>query len=130
MTIRPYKPEDEPVIRAIYVERGYSFDFPDLNAADMVSIWVCEDEGRVVSAVAARKTVEISAFVAQDWKNPAWRLSAMMELQKYGSTDLASQGFTDQHCWVKSEIRGFGRRLVRSMGWIRSMGGDCFVRGL
>ena len=130
MTYRKYQPEDEVQLRQIHAQRGYTFEFPDLSQPDFVSIWVAEENGRVVGAVAARKVVEISAFVAQDWSNPATRLHVLQELQQHGGNDLASQGFTEMNSWVKPYIRGFGRRLVRSLGWIPSKGGTCYVRGV
>lgn len=128
MTIRPYKPEDFEQIKAIHAQRGHDFELLDLSRPEFVSVWVAEVDGKIVSAVAGRKMVEISAFVAQDWGNPSWRLEVLKELQQRGSEDLASQGFTELTCWVKSEIHGFGRRLVRSMGWIKSVSGECFVK--
>lgn len=130
ITYRKYRPEDECSLRRIHAERGYQFPFPDLSAADFVSIWVAEEDGRVISSVMARKTVEIEAIVAQDWKSPAWRLHVLKELQERGSEDLRGQGFTDMHSWVRGEIRGFANRLRKSLGWIRSISGECHVKGL
>lgn len=130
MIYRKYQPEDEEQLRKIHAQRGYSFEYVDLSEPDFVSVWVAEDNGRIVGAVAARKVVEVSAFIAQDWNTPAWRLHVMQELQQRGGTDLASQNFTQMTCWVKSEVRGFARRLVRSLGWIPSQGGSSYVRGI
>jgi hypothetical protein len=130
MTYRKYQPEDEAQLRQIHAQRGYTFEFPDLSQPEFVSIWVAEEEGQIVSAVMARKTVEIEAVVAQDWSNPAHRLHVLKELQDRGSEDLRSQGFTDMHSWVRGEIRGFANRLRKSLGWLRSVSGECHVKGL
>lgn len=130
MTIRPYKPEDFEQIKAIHADRDYEFELPDLSSSDMASIWVAVEGEKVVSMVAARKTVEVVAIVDPNYANPAWRLETICRLQERGAIDLREQGFTDMHSWVKPSVRGFARRLVRSLGWIRSSGGDCFVRSV
>lgn len=130
MIIRPYEPKDADDLKRIHAERGYSFEYLPLDSPEFVSVWVAEQDGRVVAAVAARKVVEVSAFMAQDWSNPAWRLSVMQELQQCGSKDLARQDFTEMQSWVQPETRGFARRLIRSLGWIKSQGHTCLVRGI
>lgn len=129
MIYRKYKSEDEARLREIHAQRGYSFEFPELSAPDIESVWVAEDDGRIVSVVIARKTVEVTALVDAKWSSPAWRLLALQELQERGAEELAQRGFTDMHSFVARDICGFGRRLRKSLGWIRSVSGDCFVRG-
>lgn len=129
MVIRPYKADDAERVKEIHAAQGYSFEFEPMDAKSVVSAWVAEHNGVVVSAVVARSVPEVTAYVDSSFGNPGWRLEIIRQLQEKGEQEMVAKGFTQWQAWVKAEISGFGRRLQRSLGWVPSKGGTCFVRG-
>lgn len=130
ITYRKYRAEDEAQLRRIHAANGLDFEFPELNESQFVSRWVAEDAGVIVCAVVARVIPEITAFVDHSSANPAMRLEILSRLQSIGGVDLRQQGYAEMQCFVKPSVRGFARRLIRNMRWLRSTGGECFIRSL
>lgn len=102
-----------------HVEQSWSYDFPDLSQSEFVVKKAVRDEdGDVVGAVVARKTVELYFLGDPGWRTPRWRLEALKVLHEGVRMDLARLGYTDGHCWLPPEVKdGFMRRMVRMFGW-------------
>jgi hypothetical protein len=129
--VRPFRKEDEPVLRAMYEQMGFDYVLPELEGRDFVSVWVAVDETDApVMALAARKTVEMFMLADQRWKTPGWRMEAFSELHFACHQDVLRQGFTDAHCWLPPQVvKSFGRRLKRYFGWVESKW-KCFAKEL
>jgi hypothetical protein len=122
MKTRLYRAEDEPALRRLYEQMGFDYAFPDLNAAQFVSIWVVvDDDDLPVMALAARKTVEMFMLADKEWMTPGLRMEAFSAVSYACHVDVKSQGFEDANCWLPPKVeKSFGRRLVTKFGWIKS----------
>jgi hypothetical protein len=130
MTIREYAPEDEQALRELHEMQGHPYEFPDLNDPQFVGIIVMEDGGKIVQAVAARKTIEVYFLADPKWKTPAWRLVAFAKIHLVLHMAMLALGFRDSHCWLPPSVeKSFGRRLTSGFGWVRSPW-SCFSKEL
>ncbi len=120
--IRPYRPSDEPILRALHEAQGFDYPFPDLSHVQFIGIVVfCDENDIPVQAIAARKTVEVYLLSNPNWRTPAWRMNVFCQLQLVIHQFLFSQGFTDVHAFLPPKIaKAFGKRLRRDFGWIPS----------
>jgi len=106
-------------LRLMHAEQQWPYDFPNLDAAEFVVKKVMHDEdGNVVGAVVARKTVELYFLGDSNWRTPQWRLEALKILHEGVRVELKRQGYSDGHCWIPPEVKdGFMRRMVKMFGW-------------
>lgn len=118
--IRPYRPTDEPVLRALHAAQGHDYPFPDLS--QFVGVMVATDENDVpVQAIAARKTIEVFMLGDPNWRTPAWRMRMLCELQREIHKQMFALGYTDAHAFLPPKVaRAFGKRLQRDFGWVPS----------
>lgn len=119
MISRPLTIEDEPEIRRLFEQQGFEYELPTEGFFAGCGIF---EDGKLVQAVAARKTCELYLFADQAWGTPAWRLAALKRLHEDMGRELKRLGYTDAHIWLPPEIaKSFGRRLMRTFGWSKQL---------
>jgi hypothetical protein len=120
--IRKLEERDLPRLRELHRESGFDYPLPDFLAPEFERVTVVVDENDVpVQMTAARKTVEIYAIVDPNWRNPRWRLDALLQSHEEMRQGLLESGYEDVHAWLPPEVeKSFGRRLVGIFGWIPS----------
>ena len=106
-------------LKILHSQQGWEYDFPDLDAEEfVVKRAVYDEDGRVVGAVVARKTVELYFLGDPEWRTPRWRLEALKTLHEGVRIELARLGYSDGHIWIPPQVkRGFVRRLRKMFGW-------------
>lgn len=121
MTVRDLLPEDVPVLRELYKEQGFDYQFPDLLGTLMESIKVVVDEnGKILCAVAAERIVQLY-FLTSNFGPPHARLHAMRLLHEAMKLDLARIGYSEANAFIPPEIDlKFGKWLSRRFGWFRN----------
>jgi len=115
--------EDIPKLRELYDKQGWKYEFPDfMDPQFVVRAIILDEDGEIVNAVFARKTVELYMLANHQWRTPKWRIEALRKMHEIVSQTLALQGFHDAHCWLPPEISSrFGRRLTRMFQWKKNL---------
>lgn len=119
MRCRDLQPEDLPRLKEMFSRQGFDYEFPDVESAQfLVKRVVVDDDGTVVSAVAARQTVEIYLLADPTYSTPRWRLEALELIHEDVRQQLESRGIYDAHFWAPPNVcRGFIRRMMKVFGW-------------
>ncbi len=121
MTIRELKESDVSTLRALYERSGYGYTFPDLEGPLMEQVLVAVDENdQALAAIAAERIVQ--AYLLMDSTlHPAARMRVIRQFHEELATRLRSKGYTCLEAFLPPEIaESFGRRLMRSFGWVRN----------
>lgn len=116
MTIRPYQPGDEPILRDIYARFGYKWDFPD----DLSSYQVlCDDTGKILMAAGWRLVPEIGLLCDPDKAvHPLVKLKGIAMLHEKLRGIIRASGHKDAIAFVAPELKRFSRHLQRQFGWL------------
>lgn len=122
MTVRPFRPEDEPVLRDAYLKRGFEGGWRPLDGS--VSTWVVAgDQDKPIALVAAHCIAELRCVVDPEWETPAWREQALILLHDAVLAELQSMGFKRASSLLEGAIgRGFSKRMKKLRGWAVSRG--------
>ncbi len=120
MRLRAYRAEDEPALREMHRQQGFTYELPDLADPILITKLVLEDDdGRPVMAALARLTCELYLLAEPKAGTPRERLTRLVALHVAAEQELARRGLDDGTCWVPPQIgKSFGRRLER-LGWVR-----------
>jgi hypothetical protein len=119
MIIRPYRPSDEPKLRADYLKRFPGKDWRPLDGAVALVVADERDEPRML--VAAHLIAEIRMSVDPDWGTPGLREEALLKAHDAMGRELRARGIERAISLLEPEIaRAFGRRLKRLRGWVAS----------
>lgn len=119
MNIRPLKEIDKPFLERWHREAGFDYPLPDLSGP-LFDVLVVVDENDIpVQAIAAKKTAEMFLLLDPHWKNPRWRLEALMQGHEAMREKLHADGIDDVIAFLPPEVeKSFGRRLTKIFGWI------------
>lgn len=122
MTVRPFRAEDEPVLRDAYLRRGFEGGWRPLVGT--VSAWVVADgQDRPVALVAAHVLAEVRCVVDPEWETPAWREQALILAHDAMFAELKAMGFRRASSLLEGAIgKGFSKRMKRLRGWAVSRG--------
>ena len=123
MQIRELRPDDEARLRELFAAQHFDYQFPELGSPEfLTTVVICDDESRIVSCVAARRTVELFLLTDPAWGTPRWRMEALRLAHQVMHAKLKAVGIRDVHAWLPPEIaKTFGRRLMRCFGWRRQL---------
>jgi hypothetical protein len=126
MTVRDVTASDETRLRELFRKQSFEYDFPDLEEPQFIAKRViCDADGTVVMAVAARRTVELFMLADPQWNTPRMRLEALKLIHDDMRKELTRLGVHDVHAWLPPQVaRSFGRRLMRLFGWKRPLWTD------
>ena len=114
MNVRPIKPSDRPILERWAKESG----FPYIEAIEVYV--VADEDDQPVMACAPHQIVELYLWV-DGAQHPAMRLHALRLLHDAMIPALKAQGIDEVNAFLPPEIeRKFGRRLMRSFGWVRN----------
>ena len=127
MTIRELRREDIPVLEEMFRRSGFEYEFPDLTGPEFEAIRVVVDENDApLMAVAAKRTVELYLFCG-DFEHPAAKLHSIRMLHDSMKWALKQKGYTEVNAFLPPQVeKSFGRRLMRTFGWMRNWHSYCF----
>lgn len=121
--------EDVPVLRKLYEEHGFEYDFPDLEQDEFFAKLVLVDEDDVPrQAILMRITAEMFLLQDKNWETPGIRNEAFARIHEAARRVADAVGVKDVHAWLPPEIeKSFGRRLKTRFGWVQQLW-PCFSR--
>jgi hypothetical protein len=119
MNVRPYQPEDEPILREIWQRASYGFPFPE-NIADYFV--VTDDGGCPIMAAGAKLIPEVTLLCAPHGStHPLVKLKGISLLHDAVRDRLVANGHSEALASVPPELeRNYGRHLQRHFGWKES----------
>jgi hypothetical protein len=126
MNIRPLQPSDIPTLRQMYEYSGFAYEFPDLRGPLMESVMVAVDENDVpVAAIAAERILQ--AYLLMDLGlHPATKLRIIRSFHEELAIQLRTRGYHSLEAFLPPPIaESFGRRLMRSFGWVKAWPSYC-----
>jgi len=111
---------DIPVLRELYKEAGYDYEFPDLTAKEIEDVTVVVDEnGRPLAAGVAKRTLELYLIMGKSG-HPLVKMERIKELHRAMAKTLKEKGFTEGNAFLPPEIaKSYGRHLLR-LGWMKN----------
>ena len=116
MMVRPLKSSDIPLLKAM--ERG--FPYPDPAGELEAILVVADDEDKPIMAAAAKRLVEAYLWCGE-FRRPLAKVAAMRLLQAEMERVLAGRGYNGVEAFLPPEIGAtFGKRLERSLGWVKN----------
>ncbi len=120
MRIRKLEERDLPYLRKWHEESGVDYEFPDLLAEPFTRVTVVVDEeDRPVQALAAKRTIEMYMLLDPTWRNPRWRLGALMQGHEEMRSWLEKHGWPEVNAFLPPQVeKSFGRRLEKIFHWI------------
>ena len=120
MRVRELEKRDLPVLEQWHRESGFDYPLPDLFSPSFARVLVVVDDNDVpVQALAAKNTIEMYMLMDKGWRNPRWRLEALMQGHEDMRSWLHENGHEDVNCWLPPEVeKSFGRRLEKLFYWI------------
>lgn len=120
MTVREATPSDFPAIRALHEAGAAPFPFPAFEDRSTMAVLVAEDGGRIVGAVAARRAAEIVVTMDGGWRTPRMRWAMAEAFQREMGPVMERLAVDCAYAWIAPTMRGFIRRVGRSLGWRKS----------
>jgi hypothetical protein len=120
MKIRLYKTSDEAALRTMHKAQGFEYEFPDLMGRRMEGVWVAEENGRILAAVAVERIVQ-TYFLCSPGLRPRVGASLFQAFESRIVPELSARGYNEANAFLPPSIaERFGRRLERSLGWTRN----------
>ncbi len=120
--IRAMQPSDIPTLRQLYEFSGLPYTLPDLRGPQMEAVLVVTDDNDVpVAACAAERIIQLYLLI-DETLHPAAKLRYIRDLHTHLAGVLSSKGYREVNCFIPPEVekRNFGRRLMRTFGWVRN----------
>lgn len=125
MNVRPLRQSDVPRLHELFLAQNIDYEFPPIEKL-LVHVLV-DDKDEPIMAVAARKTAELYLLCDPGWRTPAWRWEALLKLHEAVRKELERQDYDDVHIWIPPQLKSFGKRLMRKLGWSKPLW-ECFSR--
>jgi hypothetical protein len=124
VTIRLLVPTDIPVLEARAAVSV--FPYPSPYEAETVLV-VIDVEGRIVTACAAKRLVELYLWPIEG--SPVGAMEALKLLHCEMAKRLRALGYTEANAQLPPAIAAkFSRRLRRSFGWMQNTWENWFIR--
>lgn len=112
-TIRKYVPSDRPAVDELHRNHSESLWYADPDDEINFLTWVLEEDGKIVAAITARRTVEIFLMLDKTHGDPAKRWDIAKALFAYASERSDELGVREIHFGVPTTLRGYVRRLLK-----------------
>ena len=126
MIVAEYTGADLERIKTLHRQSRFEYALPDLSDASVFSRHVVRDGTDIAMAAFLKLSAEAYLVCDPSWRNPAWRMEALRQLQEAGRIDAERQGIASVHAFPAKEVeKHFGRRLQR-LGW-KLVDSDCYV---
>lgn len=129
MTVRPLRESDLPALKRMAEAARYPY--PNLSDSMIECVYVVvDDDDQPVMACAAERIVQLYLFAPTVAKSatvhPAAKLHALRLLHDAMAPELRANGYTEVNAFLPPTIAAkFGRRLMRSFGWVKNWPSWC-----
>ncbi len=121
MRVRSLRPSDIPILQEYAARSGFPYPEPsDINIEKLLV--VADDDGKPIAAVAAKRLVELFA-----WINPEagaqLRADAIEMIRGPMAEALRRLGYECAEAFIPPQLerRGFGRFLTGRLGFVRNL---------
>lgn len=123
MRVRGYKESDLSHLKRIYLDAGYTFDFPDFADPFVGHVQVVVSEEDVPIMAAFSKLVpEIILLCAPGGStHPVVKMQAIGMIHQSMNDALTAEGHKEAFSFIPPEIvKSYGRHLQRKFGWMKT----------
>lgn len=115
MKIREYQPSDLARIEQLHRESGLDYVLPPMD--EFFSKKVIEDDSGIGMAALQRLSSEMYLLCDHSWRNPAWRLESIRQLQRACSFEAKLAGVQEFMSFLPPTVeKKFSKRLTE-LGW-------------
>lgn len=131
MTVRPLHESDIPALKRMAEASGYPYPQLSEKSGQLECVYVIANEDdQPVMACAAERICQLFLYVPTSKDSleahPAAKLHALRLLHDAMAADLRAKGYTEANAFIPPSIAGkFGRRLMRSFGWVKNWPSWC-----
>lgn len=108
---------DRPALDALRQNHNPDLWYADPDDEVNFITYVLEEDGKIVSSITARRTVEIFLMVDRTHGDPKQRWDIVRSLIEHASAHSGELGAREIHFGVPANMRGYARRLL-SLGSI------------
>lgn len=115
ITVRPYRPEDLPLVDLAAEQRGIAAEDP--GNPIMLASFVAEADGRAFAVLSARRSAELGLYLdASAPVSPRDRWAAVRALSEPMRAAMHAAGLVEVHVSVPDAYRSHARRLAALPG--------------
>lgn len=121
MQVRELRKSDIPMLLAMHKRSGYAYEFPPITSPMFeVCLVVVDDEDEVIAACLSERIAQLYLICGR-FSRPSSGQAAIRMLHETMQPKLAELGYRAVDAYLPPDIdRSFGRRLMRSFGWVRN----------
>ncbi|MBU6231681.1 hypothetical protein KGP36_03350 [Patescibacteria group bacterium] len=115
MKVREYKESDLDRLKELYHNSGFDYYLPGMN--EFFSKRVVDSPDGIAMAAFLKLNAEAYLICDPKWRNPAWRMEALRQLESVCREDAVEKGAMEAVSFIPPQLnKTFGRRLSK-MGW-------------
>lgn len=122
MTSRPLRESDIPILKAALEKTGFTYELPDLLGPNIEgALVIVNDKDEPILAFAAERILQSYLLFVDESLEPSAKLYAIKLMHDNMEPILTAKGYREINCFLPPEIaKTFGRRLVKSFGWVKN----------
>jgi hypothetical protein len=126
--LRSWQDSDQAALAELHEKNKFPYPIP----TEMSEMVVVTDEttGAPVMFIGAKAIREVYMWVDPKWSTPIWRWTAFKVAHENLREQVLAKGITEVIAFIHARTpKGFGRRLVRHLGWVKLIA-DAFAKDL
>lgn len=118
MILREYAETDLDRITGMHKDSGLGYTLPSMDT--FFSRRVIESGGQVQMVSLLKLTAEAYLICDPNWRNPAWRMEALRQLDAVSNSDAHHAGVVEAVAFIPPSVEKRFRRRLERMGWNRN----------
>lgn len=119
MRIRPLRGSDIPILERMHADSGFAYTMPDQRLIEAAFV-VADENDEPVQVAIAERTVQLY-LLGKSGGHPMAKMRGIQQLHEALREKLKPLGYKFADAWLPPQIeRSFGKRLIRSFGWLRN----------
>ena len=118
MILREYDESDLDRVTEMHKASGLKYSLPPMDT--FFSRRVIESEGQPQMVSMLKLTAEAYLICNPTWRNPAWRMEALRQLDAVSNSDAHHAGVVEAVAFIPPSVEKRFRRRLERMGWNRN----------
>ncbi len=118
MILREYDEMDLNRVTEMHKASGLKYNLPPMGT--FFSRRVIESDSEVQMVSLLKLTAEAYLICDPTWRNPAWRMEALRQLDAVANHDAKNCGVVEAVAFIPPQIEKTFRRRLERMGWNRN----------
>lgn len=118
MILREYDESDLDWVTEMHKASGLKYSLPPMDT--FFSRRVIESEGQPQMVSLLKLTAEAYLICNPTWRNPAWRMEALRQLDAVSNSDAHHAGVVEAVAFIPPSVEKRFRRRLERMGWSRN----------